>query len=220
MRKRQSDFKKVKNNQWYDLFEDWELIEASFTAQYGIRLRTETDMTWDEFCTLLSGIMPKTPLGQIVSIRSEEDENILKNFTEEQHKIRNEWRGRQVEQMTDEEKEEVKSQVKFYKNIRKTIQFGDLYRLKSAFDSNEAAWMNISKDGNNLVVSYVKKYAEANVLPKRLKLKALDENSLYEISETGEVFGGDELMYIGLEIGELNGDYQARSWTLRRIQEQ
>ena len=89
-----------------------------------------------------------------------------------------------ITKMTDEEKEEVKSQVKFYKNIRKTIQFGDLYRLKSAFDSNEAAWMNISKDGNNLVVSYVKKYAEANVLPKRLKLKALDENSLYEISET------------------------------------
>lgn len=125
-----------------------------------------------------------------------------------------------VTKMTDEEKEEVKLQVEFYKNIRKTIQFGDLYRLKSAFDSNEAAWMNISKDGNNLVVSYVKKYAEANVLPKRLKLKVLDENSLYEVSETGEVFGGDELMYIGLEIGELNGDYQARSWTLRRIQEE
>ena len=125
-----------------------------------------------------------------------------------------------VTKMTDEEKEEVKSQVEFYKNIRKTIQFGDLYRLKSAFDSNEAAWMNISKDRNNLVVSYVKKYAEANVLPKRLNLKALDENSLYEITETGEVFGGDELMYIGLEIGELNGDYQARSWTLRRIKEQ
>ena len=124
-----------------------------------------------------------------------------------------------VTKMTDEEKEEVKSQVEIYKGIRKTVQFGDLYRLKSAFDSNECAWMNISKDKKNLVVSYVKKYAEANVLPKRLKLKALDENSLYEVIETGEVFGGDELMYIGLEIGELNGDYQARSWTLRKTQE-
>lgn len=124
-----------------------------------------------------------------------------------------------VTKMTDEEKEEVKSQIELYKNIRKTIQFGDLYRLKSAFDSNEAAWMNLSKDGNNLVVSYIKKYAEANVLPKRLRLKALDENSLYEVIETGEIFGGDELMYIGLEIGELNGDYQARIWTLRKIQE-
>lgn len=63
-------------------------------------------MSWSEFCTLLSGIMPKTPLGQIVSIRSEEDKEILKSFTKEQHKILDEWRSRQVEQMTDEEKKE------------------------------------------------------------------------------------------------------------------
>ncbi|EOU1808317.1 hypothetical protein DMN40_08025 [Clostridium perfringens] len=116
MKKRWSDFKKRKNNQWYDLFEDWDLIDASFTAQYGIRLRGEEEMSWDEFCTLLSGIMPKTPLGQIISIRSEEDENMLKNFTEEQHKIRNDWRNRQLEQMTDEEKEE---QIKELQEILK-----------------------------------------------------------------------------------------------------
>lgn len=63
-------------------------------------------MSWNEFCTLLSGIMPKTPLGQIVSIRAEEDKDILKSFTDEQHKIRNEWRNRNnpVDDMTDEEK--------------------------------------------------------------------------------------------------------------------
>lgn len=99
---RQNDFK---NNQWYDLIEDWDLIDSSFTAQYGIRLRNEPDMTWDEFCTLLSGIMPKTILGQVVSIRSEDNEEILKGFTKEQHKIRDDWRSRQLEAMTDEEKE-------------------------------------------------------------------------------------------------------------------
>ena len=122
-----------------------------------------------------------------------------------------------VTKMNEEEKEEVKKQVEFYKNIRSTVQFGDLYRLKSSFDSNEAAWMNLSKDGKEVVVSYVKKYAEANVIPRRLKVKALDENSLYEVIETGEVFGGDELMYIGLEIGELMGDYQAKNWTLSKV---
>ena len=75
----------------------------------------------------------------------------------------------------------------------------------------------LSKDGKEVVVSYVKKYSEANVIPRRLKVKALDENSLYEVIETGEVFGGDELMYIGLEIGELMGDYQAKNWTLRKV---
>lgn len=63
-------------------------------------------MSWGEFCTLLAGIMPKTPLGEVVNIRSEENKDILKNFTPEQHRIRNEWRNRQVEVMTDEEKEE------------------------------------------------------------------------------------------------------------------
>lgn len=63
-------------------------------------------MSWAEFTTLLAGIMPKTPLGQIVSIRSEEDENILKNFTQEQNKIRNEWRNKQIDDMTEEEKQD------------------------------------------------------------------------------------------------------------------
>ena len=30
-------------------------------------------MTWSEFATLLSGLMPDTPLGQIISIRAEKD---------------------------------------------------------------------------------------------------------------------------------------------------
>lgn len=74
--------------------------------QYGIRLRNEPDMSWNEFCSLLKGIMPDTPLGQIVGIRAEEDKEALKNFNKEQHEIRNQWRSRQVEEMTEIEKEE------------------------------------------------------------------------------------------------------------------
>lgn len=92
--------------------------------QYGIRLRQEDDMSWSEFCSLLTGIMPKTPLGQIVSIRSEEDKDILKNFTKEQHRIRDEWRNKNnpVKDMTDEEKEEkIKEAQELFKQI-----FGDI----------------------------------------------------------------------------------------------
>lgn len=69
-------------------------------------------MSWGEFSTLLAGIMPKTPLGQIVSIRSEEDKDILKTFTKEQHEIRNDWRNRQIDNMTDEEKEAMVKEIK------------------------------------------------------------------------------------------------------------
>lgn len=51
-------------------------------------------MKWREFSALLSGIGPDTALGRIVSIRSEEDKDMLKSFTPEMHRIRNEWRNR------------------------------------------------------------------------------------------------------------------------------
>ncbi len=92
-RKSKHDFKnKDTRDEYYDLFDDWELIESSFLKQYGIRIRNdEDDMSWMEFCSLLGGIMPDTPLGRIVSIRSEKDPKRIKEFTKEQRRIRNEW---------------------------------------------------------------------------------------------------------------------------------
>lgn len=86
---------------YYDLIGDWELIEASFAQQYGIRLRREDDMSWDEFSTLLCGLNGETPLGHIVSIRSEKDKERLKRFTPEERKIRNEWASRHRKVITD-----------------------------------------------------------------------------------------------------------------------
>jgi len=51
-------------------------------------------MKWDEFRALLIGIGPETPLGRTVSLRAEEDGDVLKYFTVEQNRIRNEWRTR------------------------------------------------------------------------------------------------------------------------------
>lgn len=48
-------------------------------------------MSWSEFCSLLSGIMPETPLGRIVSIRAEKDPKVIKEFSKDQKKIRNDW---------------------------------------------------------------------------------------------------------------------------------
>ena len=110
--------KQAYKEDWYDLYEDWGLIEASFTAQYGIRLRQEEDMSWSEFCTLLAGIMPETPLGQVVSIRSENDKEVLKSFTKEQHRIRNEWRRRRTKAVALN-KDEVKKQLKIFQEAMK-----------------------------------------------------------------------------------------------------
>lgn len=85
----------------YDLLDDFDLIISSFQSQYGLRLSHElpAGMKWDEFASLLSGLGPDTALGRIVAIRTEEDKDILKNFTPEQHRIRNEWKRRRAKQI-------------------------------------------------------------------------------------------------------------------------
>jgi Alpha-galactosidase len=122
-----------------------------------------------------------------------------------------------ITKLTEEEKEIIKDQVKLYKEIRETIQFGDTYRLLSPFESNEVAWMNISKDKKEIVVSYIKQYAEPNKWNKPLKLAALEDDAKYQIINEEMILGGDELMNIGLVIPELKGDYAAKQWILRKI---
>lgn len=61
------------------------------------------DMQWDEFRALLAGISSETALGRVVAIRAENDKNILKNFTPEQHRIRNNWKKRQAQIRTEED---------------------------------------------------------------------------------------------------------------------
>lgn len=110
-----NDFKtKTKNESYYDLYEDYGLIEASFAQQYGIRLRNEDEMTWDEFVTLLSGLNGETPLGNIVSIRSEKDPKRIKEFTKEQKRIHRDWQRKQAESMTREEYDEA---MKMFSNL-------------------------------------------------------------------------------------------------------
>ena len=72
------------------------MIEASFAKQYGIRIRNQPDISWDEFCTLLAGLMPDTPLGHVVSIRSEKDQKVIKSFTPEQKRIYSDWMRKQA----------------------------------------------------------------------------------------------------------------------------
>lgn len=77
---------------WYDFFDDWELIEASLFQQYGLRIRQEyKTISWKEVCTLVSGLLPETPLGKVVAIRSEKDKKVLKSYTPQLREIRNKW---------------------------------------------------------------------------------------------------------------------------------
>lgn len=122
-----------------------------------------------------------------------------------------------ITNLSDEEKSEVRNQIKLYKEIRNTVQFGDFYRIQSPFEDNHVAWMVMSKDKKEIIVSYVRINAEVNTLQRPLKLKYLDENARYKIIESNKIYGGDELMYIGLEVPDFNGDFKSKLWRIEKV---
>lgn len=71
-------------------------------TQYNIRLK-EVDMDEDEFFSLLAGLNETTALIKIVQIRSETDKEILKHYTPEMKKIRQDWLNRFKDEKGNEE---------------------------------------------------------------------------------------------------------------------
>lgn len=118
---------------------------------------------------------------------------------------------------TPEEKELVKKQVAFYKEIRTLVQQGDMYRLLSPFEGNETAWMFVSENQDEALAGYFRVLAEPNGPLRRLRLKGLDPDRDYVLKETGAVYGGDRLMNAGLLLPELHGDFQSKLFHLAAV---
>jgi alpha-galactosidase len=118
--------------------------------------------------------------------------------------------------LTEKEKEEIKKQILFYKDIRHIIQFGNYYRLLNPFTGNEAAWLFVSENQSEVVVGYYKVLSQPNPPLSCLKLKGLNPNFLYRDKKTGDVYGGDELMYAGIAIPQMKGDFTSVMWSFKR----
>jgi alpha-galactosidase len=119
--------------------------------------------------------------------------------------------------ISPEDREEVKRQTAHYKECRDLLRDGDLYRLRSPFRTNEAAWMVVSPDQSEALVTHVSILALANASHDFLPLRGLDASATYEIEGSSEKYGGDALMQIGLPIPDRQGDFLSNLWHLRRV---
>ncbi|RED89382.1 alpha-galactosidase [Cohnella phaseoli] len=151
--------------------------------------------------------VPNHQTGRLTSLQTRADVAMSGNFGYELD----------LTQMTDEEKEEVKKQVEFYKEIRHVVQFGEFYRLRSPFEGNDAAWMSVTEDGTEAFAVHVNVLAEPNGPLEWLKLQGLDPAARYRVEGSGEVYGGDQLMYVGLPIPRAHVDYKSHAWRLVRL---
>lgn len=74
-------------------------------------------MKWDEFRDLLTGLSPDTALGRVVSVRAEDREEVLKSFTPELHRIRNEWKEKHTRYIKEHvSKESMNAQLESIKS--------------------------------------------------------------------------------------------------------
>ena len=121
--------------------------------------------------------------------------------------------------LSEEDRRELREQTAFFLRCRNTIQQGDFYRL-SAEDERACAWQFVAEDGHETLLSFVLKEPEANPAPLHVRLRGLDAQARYRLesrayfgcrNEIGEpprtVFSGAALMYAGLTLPQMTGDY-------------
>ena len=118
--------------------------------------------------------------------------------------------------LNDEEKEEIKKQVAWYKQYRDVIQKGTFYRIKSPFDGNDISWNFISEDENTVICYFHQVLVEPIYRNLILKLKGLQEDALYNLVGTDKVFSGSELMYAGLMIPKIEEDFYSNIYVFKK----
>ena len=108
--------------------------------------------------------------------------------------------------LSQSEKELIKAQVSHYKQLRPIVQFGQHYRLINPDEvSNEVAVQFNYQD--DVLVTYVRIQSQIETMETTLKLKDLEEDRLYQLVGSEQVYSGAELMYAGLTMSLVQGDY-------------
>lgn len=123
-----------------------------------------------------------------------------------------------LQKLDNDEKEEIRKQIKFYKTNRNLIQFGNLYRIETN-DDNEQVWMFIDDSKTNFIVTYVKKLSVPGAPIRFIRLSGLDASAKYKDMEEGSIYYGDELMNSGISIDRVKQDFYSKIWKFEKIEE-
>lgn len=102
---------------------------------------------------------------------------------------------------SERERAEAKRLIAQYKEIRSTIQSGDLYRLRSPQHHPFSAIQYVSKDRSEAVLFAFRTYIPDPVELPPLYLCGLDPDARYRIDGVDDVRSGQAWMHAGLRVG-------------------
>ena len=116
--------------------------------------------------------------------------------------------------MTEEEREEVKKQIKDYKKYAPLIREGRYFRLTDPFKSPVCAWSFVAADRSQVLFTAVYQEIHGNMTNTYIRLRGLEPGSLYRDASTGRSYPADALMETGLPMPIPNEEYAAFTFYL------
>ena len=137
--------------------------------------------------------------------------------------------------LSEEDKNEIREQINIFKKYYDLIQNGRYYRLSEIKEDYYEAWQFASDDGSEALLNVVVTQVQPNPALINLKLKGLDPDGVYEMTDESEkyhiesvygyeldsaprnTFSGDALMNAGYTLPWQFGDYPATQLHFRKI---
>jgi len=102
----------------------------------------------------------------------------------------------------------IPEQVAMYHKYNDLVRAGDYYRIASYQENHEYdCWSVVSKDKKEALVTFIQASARPNFRMRRIYLKGLREDTLYRVEGTEKILSGGALMYAGINIENMWGDY-------------
>ncbi len=117
-----------------------------------------------------------------------------------------------LNELGEDEKAEIRSQIKEYKSHAALVQCGLYYRLTNPQTSDAGAWEFVSEDGEEALIQAVTIRQHANMDVAYIKLRGLKENTAYREMESGKLYNSTALMEAGIPVPVELGEYRAYQW--------
>ena len=111
--------------------------------------------------------------------------------------------------LSEEEKEEIRSQVEEYRKFAPLIQTGLYYRLSDPSKEEYAAWAFVSEDQKEVLLNVVMQEIHGNMTENYVNLQGLKCSAVYRDTETGKTYNGAALMEAGIPMPVEMGEFKA-----------
>lgn len=120
--------------------------------------------------------------------------------------------------LSDEEKAQVKEQIKEFHDYYDLTHEGDYYRLTERDNTSFTAWEFVAKNKERALVEVVKKDAWGNPLPVHVAIKGLEDNSMYVCSLNGIKRSGKTWNHAGITLPKFLSAGESMKFTFMKVE--